>query len=313
MWSFALRRLVAGLVLLAAISLVAYCLLFFSGSNIARNILGDSATAAQIAQKETELGLDQPLVIRYLGWLTNAVQGDLGRSWFNNETVIGALVNRLPVTLTLVVVSMLFVAVIATVLGVLAAYRGGWVDRTVQIGAVIGDAIPGFVLSIVLVTVFAIQLKMFPAISTIGPNAPASAWVASLTLPIIAIVLNYVASGAQQIRSAVRSQLQLDYVRTLRSRGIGDREILLTYVLRNAAPTGLTVISLQFVGLLSAVVVIEQIFAIPGMGTLAVSSTALADIPIVMGVVIATVTIVIVVNLAVDLANGWLNPKVRLS
>jgi peptide/nickel transport system permease protein len=226
---------------------------------------------------------------------------------------VGALATRLPITLTLVTVSMVLVALIATALGIAAAARGGWVDRMVQIGAVIGDAIPGFVLSIILVTIFAIQLRIFPAISTIGPTAPIGAWVASLTLPVIAIVLNYVTSGAQQIRSAVRSQLQLDYVRTLRSRGISEREILFTYVLRNAAPTGLTVISLQFVGLLGAVVIIETIFAIPGMGTLAVSSTSLGDIPVVMGVVIATVVIVIIVNLLVDLANGWLNPKIRLS
>jgi peptide/nickel transport system permease protein len=287
--------------------------LFFSGPNIARNVLGESATPEQIARLEAELGLDQPLLVRYGAWVVNALSGNLGRSWFNSESVVGALATRLPITLTLVTVSMVLVALIATALGIAAAARGGWVDRMVQIGAVIGDAIPGFVLSIILVTIFAIQLRIFPAISTIGPTAPIGAWVASLTLPVIAIVLNYVTSGAQQIRSAVRSQLQLDYVRTLRSRGISEREILFTYVLRNAAPTGLTVISLQFVGLLGAVVIIETIFAIPGMGTLAVSSTSLGDIPVVMGVVIATVVIVIIVNLLVDLANGWLNPKIRLS
>ncbi|WP_396643603.1 ABC transporter permease [Microbacterium sp.] len=299
--------------MLAAISLIAYSLLFFSGPNIARNVLGESATPEQIARLEAELGLDQPLLVRYGAWVVNALSGNLGRSWFNSESVVGALATRLPITLTLVTVSMVLVALIATALGIAAAARGGWVDRMVQIGAVIGDAIPGFVLSIILVTIFAIQLRIFPAISTIGPTAPIGAWVASLTLPVIAIVLNYVTSGAQQIRSAVRSQLQLDYVRTLRSRGISEREILFTYVLRNAAPTGLTVISLQFVGLLGAVVIIETIFAIPGMGTLAVSSTSLGDIPVVMGVVIATVVIVIIVNLLVDLANGWLNPKIRLS
>ncbi len=287
--------------------------MFFSGPNIARNVLGESATPEQIARLEAELGLDQPLLVRYGAWVVNALSGNLGRSWFNSESVVGALATRLPITLTLVTVSMVLVALIATALGIAAAARGGWVDRMVQIGAVIGDAIPGFVLSIILVTIFAIQLRIFPAISTIGPTAPIGAWVASLTLPVIAIVLNYVTSGAQQIRSAVRSQLQLDYVRTLRSRGISEREILFTYVLRNAAPTGLTVISLQFVGLLGAVVIIETIFAIPGMGTLAVSSTSLGDIPVVMGVVIATVVIVIIVNLLVDLANGWLNPKIRLS
>ena len=129
---------------------------------------------------------------------------------------------------------------------------------------------------------------------------------------MIALVINGVASGAQQIRSAVIKQLERDYVRTLRSRGIGEREILFKHVLRSAAPAGLTVLSLQFIGMLGGVVIIEQIFALPGMGPLAVTATTQSDLPVVMGVVIYTVLIVIVVNLLVDILNGWLNPKVRV-
>ncbi|WP_167040858.1 ABC transporter permease [Salinibacterium sp. ZJ454] len=313
MVTFILKRLAAGVVLLVAISFLTYSLLFFSGTNIARNILGELATPEQIAAKEAELGLDQPLFARFLGWAGGALTGNFGRSWFGSETVAQALTNRLPVTLTLVIVSIVIVAIIATLLGMAAAVKRGWVDRVVQVSAVIGDAIPGFVLAIILVTIFAIQLKLFPAISSIGPGVGADAWVASLTLPVIAIVINYVTSSAQQIRSAVLKQLERDYVRTLRSRGIGEREILFKHVLRSAAPAGLTVLSLQFVGLLGGVVIIEQIFALPGMGALAVTATTVGDIPIVMGVVLYTVIIVIIVNLLVDLVNGWLNPKVRVS
>lgn len=135
----------------------------------------------------------------------------------------------------------------------------------------------------------------------------------SLTLPVIALVINGVASAAQQIRSAFIKQLELDYVRTLRSRGISEREILFRHVLRSAAPAGLTVLSLQFISLLGGVVIIESIFAIAGMGRLAVEATTQSDLPLVMGVVVYTVVIVIVVNLLVDILNGWLNPKVRVS
>ena len=135
----------------------------------------------------------------------------------------------------------------------------------------------------------------------------------SLTLPVIALVINGVASAAQQIRSAFIRQLELDYVRTLRSRGITEREILFRHVLRSAAPAGLTVLSLQFISLLGGVVIIESIFAIAGMGRLAVEATTKSDLPLVMGVVVYTVVIVIVVNLLVDILNGWLNPKVRVS
>ncbi len=313
MIAFVLRRLGAGIVLLVAISAITYTLLFFSGGNIARNILGDQATEEQVALKTAELGLDQPLPVRFLDWASGALTGNLGRSWFGSETVASQLANRLPVTLIVVTVSILLVALIATVLGMLAAVKKGWVDRVVQIGAVIGDAIPGFVLAIVLVTVFAVQLRLLPAVSTVSPGAGLDAWVASLILPVSAIVINYVTSAAQQIRSAVLKQLERDYVRTLRSRGLGEGEILVRHVLRSAAPAGLTVLSLQFVGLLGGVVIIEQIFALPGIGVLAVGATNSGDIPVVMGVVLYTVVIVVVVNLLVDLANGWLNPKVRVS
>ena len=215
--------------------------------------------------------------------------------------------------MTMVVAAMILIAIIATLLGVAAAVKRGWVDRVVQIGAIIGDSVPGFVIGIILVTVLAIQMGLFPATSTISPGEPASAWVLSLTLPVIALLINGVTGGAQQIRSAVIKQLERDYVRTLRSRGISEREVLFRHVLRSAAPAGLTVLSLQLIGMLGGVVIIEQIFALPGMGPLAVAATGQSDQPVVMGVVMYTVAVVILVNLIVDLLNGWLNPKVRAS
>lgn len=313
MVTFILRKLAAGVVVLAAISFLTYFLLYFSSANIARNILGEFASQEQVAAKELELGLDQALLPRFFDWAGNALSGDLGTSWFTSEPVARALMTRLPVTLTVVITSIILIALIATAIGMAAAVKRGWIDKTVQGAAVIGDAIPSFVMAIILVTVFAIQLKFFPATSSISPDSGASAWALSLALPVLAIVINGVTSAAQQIRSAVIKQLEKDYVRTLRSRGIGEREILFKHVLRSAAPAGLTVLSLQFIGMLGGVVIIEQIFALPGMGALAVQSTTMGDIPLVMGVVLYTVIIVIIVNLLVDLINGWLNPKVRVS
>lgn len=310
---FILKRLGSGLVVLFAVSVLTFFLLYISSGSIARNILGDQATPEQLAVKEAELGLDQPMPVRYFSWLTGALRGDLGTSWFTSEPVANALATRIPVTMTMVFAAMILIAIIATLIGVAAAVKRGWVDRVVQIGAIIGDSIPGFVIGIILVTVLAIQLGLFPATSTISPGAPASAWVLSLTLPVIALLINGVTGGAQQIRSAVIKQLERDYVRTLRSRGIGEGEILFRHVLRSAAPAGLTVLSLQLIGMLGGVVIIEQIFALPGMGPLAVAATSQTDLPVVMGVVMYTVAVVITVNLIVDLLNGWLNPKVRAS
>ncbi|WP_459383713.1 ABC transporter permease [Arthrobacter humicola] len=313
MITFILKRLGSGLVTLFAVSILTFSLLYVSSGSIARNILGDQATPEQLAVKEAELGLDQSLITRYFSWLTGALGGDLGTSWFTSEPVANALATRIPVTMTMVFSAMILIAIVATLIGVAAAVKRGWVDRVVQIGAIIGDSIPGFVIGIILVTILAIQMGLFPATSTISPGVGADAWLLSLTLPVIALLINGVTGGAQQIRSAVIKQLERDYVRTLRSRGIGEREVLFKHVLRSAAPAGLTVLSLQLIGMLGGVVIIEQIFALPGMGPLAVAATGQSDQPVVMGVVMYTVAVVIVVNLIVDLLNGWLNPKVRAS
>ncbi|MDX5318906.1 MAG: ABC transporter permease [Actinomycetes bacterium] len=307
------RRLISGIGALLVVSVVTFLLLYLSSGNVARNILGDQATEEAVAAKTAELGLDQPLLTRLFDWLGSALTGDFGKSWFTNEPVFEAIGNRLPVTLVMVTVAIVLIAILATVLGMTAAVRRGWVDRVVQLGAVVGMATPGFVIGVVLVWIFAIELGWFAAISTIQPGAGPGAWVSTLTLPVIALLINGVASAAQQIRSAFIKQLEMDYVRTLRSRGIPEREILFRHVLRSAAPAGLTVLSLQFIGLLGGVVIIESIFAIAGMGRLAVTATTMSDLPLVMGVVVYTVIIVIVVNLVVDIVNGWLNPKVRAS
>ncbi|HSO69943.1 MAG TPA: ABC transporter permease [Arachnia sp.] len=308
-----LRRIASGVAVLLVVSVLTFTMLYASSGNIARNILGDQATDEAIAAKEAELGLDQPLITRLLAWLGDAATGQFGKSWFTNEPVFEAIGSRLPVTLVMIGVSIVLIALVATGLGMLAAVRRGGADRAVQLGAVIGNAVPGFIIGVLLVWIFAIQLGWLPAISQIAPGVGAGVWIASLTLPVIALVINGVASAAQQIRSAFIKQLEMDYVRTLRSRGISEREILFKHVLRSAAPAGLTVLSLQFIGLLGGVVIIESIFAIPGLGRLAVTATTMSDLPLVMGVVIYTVVIVILVNLLVDILNGWLNPKVRVA
>lgn len=313
MLTFVLKRLASGLVVLIAVASFTFVLLYASTDNVARNIVGDQATPEAVAAKAEELGLDEPLATRLATWWGDAAQGDFGKSWFTNEAVVSAIASRLTVTLVMVIVAIVLIAILATFLGVTAAVKRGWVDRLVQILAVIGSAVPGFIIGVFLVWLFALRLGWFDAVSTIAPGAATTAWLTTLTLPIIALVINGVASAAQQIRSAFIKQLEMDYVRTLRSRGIPENEILYKHVLRAAAPAGLTVLSLQFIALLGGVVIIESIFAIPGMGRLAVTATTQTDLPLVMGVVIYTVVIVVIVNMLVDIANGWLNPKVRVS
>lgn len=313
MLSFIIRRVVSGVVLVAVISAVAFLLLYAGGGDIARRILGENATAETVAKKTEELGLNRPLLTQYTDWLMSAVSGNLGRSWFTGELVSVSVANRLAVTLSLVIGATLISAIIAIVLGVLAARRGGAIDGTVQFLSLVGFAVPGFLIALILVSIFAVNLHWFKATGYVPIATSFSGWIASVTLPIIALSIGAIASVAVQVRGSVIDATSRDYVRTLRARGLSERSVIYKHVLRNAGGPALAVLALQFVGLLGGAVVVEQIFSIPGMGQLSVRSTSLGDIPVVMGLVITFAILVVVVNLLIDLAQAALNPKVRLS
>ena len=313
MLTFIVRRLLSGAVLLFVITTVAYTLLYLGGGDIARRILGQNATQEQVAAKAAELGLDKPLLEQYGGWLSQAVTGDLGRSWFSGQLVTVGVSSRLSVTLSIVIGAVLIAAVVAVTLGVLAAVRGGVIDRIVQFISVLGFAIPGFLIALGLVLVFAINLKLFKATGYVPITESFAGWLASVTLPVAALAIGAIASVTQQVRGSVTDALNRDYVRTLRSRGLGSNRVVYKHVLRNAGGPALAVLAVQFVGLVGGAVIVEQVFALPGLGQLAVQSTTNGDIPNVMGLVLATAVIVVVVNLLIDLAQAALNPKVRLS
>lgn len=313
MISFIVRRLLTGIVMLAAITTLGFTLLYLGGGDIARKILGESADTQTVAQKAQELGLDRPVLVQYGDWVVHALSGDFGYSWFSGQTVSAAIISRLSVTLSLVIGTVLVVAVVSVVLGVLAATKRGWVDKLAQMLAVLGHAIPGFLFAVGLVLFFALTLGWFDPTGYVPFTDSPTGWAKTVTLPVIALALGGIANVTQQIRGAVIDALRNDYVRTLRSRGIPERTVVVKHVLRNAAGPALAVLAVIFVGLLGGAVIVEQVFAIPGLGQVAVQATTQGDIPLVMGLLVATGVIVIVFNLLVDLAQGWLNPKVRLS
>jgi len=314
MFSFLARRLLYGVLMILAISFLAFTLLYLSGGDIARTLLGDFASEAAVRQRAYELGLDRPILVQYWDWLTSAFRGDFGDSWFRAASVSDLLTSRLAVTLSLVLVSITLTAIIAMVAGVWAAlHHGGLTDRLIQTLSLAGAAIPNFLIALALVTIFAIQLRWLPPTGFTAPATSVSGWLRSITLPVIALVIAGVASSAQQFRSAMIDVLQQDYIRTLRSRGLPIRSIIFRHALRNAAGPGMSVLALQFVGLLAGTVVIENLFAIPGMGSLTVQSTLAGDIPVIMGLIVLVAIVVVAVNLLIDVMQGWLNPKVRIS
>lgn len=306
------KRLLSSLVLLVLVTTLTFAMVFGGADNVAQNILGDNATDEQISALETKLGIDRPLYVQYGDWVAKAVRGDLGQSWTMGESVSKILSGRLPVTLSMVTVAIIIIAIVSALLGIAAAVRGGWADRVIQLISVVGFSLPNFWLGLILVVIFALNLRWLPATGYVDFLNSPTGWAASLALPVGALVLSGIASASQQVRGAMIDALRQDYVRTLRAGGIRPSSVLFRHALRNAMPAALTVLSLQFIGLLGGAAIIERVFAIPGLGSITVQAALSGDIPILMGVVVTMIILVVIVNIAIDLANAWVNPKVRL-
>lgn len=311
MLSFVVRRVGFSLLLALGVSFATFALVFSNGSAIARTILGTDATEQQVAELTSKLGLDRPVVAQFGEWLSGAVRGDFGVSFYTGEPVTAVLLPRIPVTLALVGIAMVLTAVISALLGIAAAVSGGWLDRLLQIVALVGTAVPNFIIAIVLVMTLAVGVRLFPATGFVPFTQDPAQWALSLALPVAAVVIGSVGPASQQFRGAVKDVLQRDFVRTLRARGMKPGAVVFRHVLRNAAGPGIIILGLQIIVLMGGVVVIERVFSLPGVGELTVNKSLLGDIPVVMGCVLFVVGVVVVVNLAADLVNAAINPKVR--
>jgi peptide/nickel transport system permease protein len=313
MLNFIARRLTSGALLLVVVSFLSYLLLSIPDTDVGRQLLGQGADQAAVDAKNAALGLDRPVLAQYADWLAHAVRGDLGTSWFTSEEVGRAVTGRLPVTASLMLSVTLVTTVVSFLLGVWAGVRRGPVDRFVQILGVVGYALPGFLVTLVVVLVFAVELNWFPAIGYTAFTESPGGWLSTITLPVLSLSVASVAGVSQQVRGAVIDVLRQDYVRTLRARGLPFSRIVLRHVLRNASAPALSVLGMQFVGLLGGAVIVEQIFGLPGVGSMTVTYTVRGDIPVIMALVMLTVIGVVLINLLVDIVIAWLNPKVRTS
>lgn len=298
---------------LLAFSVVTGMFYFLLGTGMdpARGALGLYASEAQVETKRDQLGLDRSITEQYLDWLGHAVRGDLGQSTASNSTVLDLMVSRLPVTVSLALGAVLVAAVFGVALGLLAAIRPGVFDRILQFVMVLGFSLPNFWVAILLALVFALQLRWFPATGYTPFSDSPALWLLSITLPVVALAIGSIAAIAQQLRNSVISVYSQDYVRTLRSRGLPSRTILLSHVLRNASPPALTMLSLQFIAAMSGAAIVERVFGLQGLGAVAINASADSDIQVLMGLLLFTVLIVVLVNLIVDILYAALNPKVR--
>lgn len=313
MLMFVLRRLLSGVVLVVVVSSATFFLAHLAVGDPTIGLLGSSATPDQMAALAHKIGTDRPLITQYLDWASQAVTGQFGDSWRNFQPVSTQIALKLPVTLSTVTFAILLTAVFGALLGIVTGLRpGSVIDRVLQWVSVVLFALPGFWVALILVIAFAVNLKWFPAVGYVQPSASVGSWLNSLILPAVSLALGAIVMVSSQLRTALVEVSQQDYVRTLRSRGLSSTRVTV-HMVRNAAPASLTVLALMFVGLLGGAVVVEQIFALPGIGALTTQASQNGDIPILLGVTVVTVAFVVVVNLVLDLLLGWLNPKARQS
>lgn len=305
MGRFLLQRVGLAIAVALAVSLISFGLLHLTGDP-ALVVAGETATAGDIDAVRIQYGFDRPLAQQYLEWVMRALSGDLGESYYFRQPVAAMVFERLPTTLTLGVCSIVFALVVGLPLGVAAAFRpNSWMDRLALLVAVTGQAIPTFWLALILIILFAIKYPFLPA-------AGSETW-RHFVLPTL--VLGYYATPAimRLTRAGMISTLASDYVRTARSKGLRPRTVLLKHALRNAILPIISLAAVQFGFMLSGSVVVETVFALNGMGYFAWEAINRNDLPVVQAIILIMSMIYIVLTLAADLLNAWLDPRIRVN
>ena len=305
-------RILQTIPVLVGISMVVFVIIHFAPGDPVVNRLGIQATEENIQELRRAYGLDQPLYIQYLEWLGGILRGDFGRSLTQGGRPVADLIrSRLPATLFLAVSSLFVSVVIALPAGVLSAVKKNTLtDYGVSVGALSGVSIPNFWLGLILILLLARILGVLPAGNYVSPAERPIAALEHVVLPAITVGTAYAALLTRQTRSAVLDNLDTDNVRMAKSKGLAPRRILTHHVLKQSLLPVITVAGLQFGYMLSATVVVEQVFAWPGLGRLIWLAVRQQDYPTVQGTVLVIAFIFVMVNLAVDLAYSYLDPRV---
>lgn len=303
MFGYIVQRLLLGLLVLVGVSVTVFGLTFLSGDPAAA-LLPLNTPREDVELFRHKAGLDQPLPVQYVNFLSHAVRGDFGNSFRYRQGALGLIVERLPATLTLAGVGMFFALLIALPFGVLSGLnRGTLLDAFSRSLVLLGQSVPGFWLAIVLILVFAVKLRWLPV-------SGASSW-SSLILPGLVVACFPAAIIARLLRSSLIDVMNKEYIRTARAKGLAPTPVLLRHALKNAAIPVVTVIGLQIGTLLGGAVIAEVVFAYPGIGRLMVQSISARDLPVIQAFVAVTAIIVVTINLALDLIYVWLDPRIQ--
>ncbi|MEM7734797.1 MAG: ABC transporter permease [Deinococcota bacterium] len=310
--NYLLRRLVTLLLVLFGVSLLTFAIVPLVPGSPARIRLGIQATPETVAALETQLGLDRPLPTQYLDWISGIVlRFDFGSSLITDRPVTGEVARRLPATLQLALVALLIGLAIALPAGILAALKpGSFQDVTAMVFSQLGVSVPDFWMGILLIVLFAEVLGWLPSSGFVSITEGILPWLRHIVLPAMTAGLISGAIMTRFVRSAMLEVLGQDYIRTARAKGLHERRIINKHALRNASISIATIVGLQMATLLSAIVVVEIIFAWPGLGSLALSATLQRDYPMLQASVLLFATAFAVVNLLTDLSYALLDPSV---
>ena len=275
-------------------------------------ILGLNATDAQIAALRRELGLDLPLVQRYVNWLTAFVTGDFGMSYNYEMSVRGLLSVRIAPTMTLTVLSALLIILISIPMGMLAArFSGSWVDKMLTVLNQVAMSVPNFVLGIGLVYLFGLVLRWFQPGGYVAPEMGLGAYLWFMLFPSLAVALPKSAMTARMLRGSVLSELDEDYIRTAWSKGSSRSRVLWVHVLRNALIPVVTFLATTIAELVAGSIVVEQVFAIPGLGQMLITSIGNRDHPVVQAIIVLVAVVVVLCNFLADALNALLDPRLE--
>lgn len=311
-WDFVWHRLLQTLPVIVFATFVVFALLKLVPGDIAMTLAGENATESRIAEIRRLYGLDQPFLLQYGSWLWKAMQGNLSASLLSGEPVLTSILRSLPNTLLIVAIAMLLALAIGIPLGIAAASKPhSSLDRALMSVASLGVAVPNFWLAMILVSMFALERNWFPATGAVALSVDPVESLRHAILPALALAAGGVAEVARQLRGSLVEILSSQAVRTLHAKGVSPAAILWKHGLKNVSVNLLTVIALLANRLLAATVVVEAVFAIPGMGSLIVHAAIHRDFPVVQGVVFAMVLIVIVINFTTDALYRIVDPRVK--
>ena len=305
-------RLLAALPVLLVVSLVAFGLTLLVPGDMAAEMLGMSATPADVARLRHELGLDVPTLVRMAQWYEGLLHLDLGRSVLLNQSVTEAIMQRLPVTLSLACLGLSFALVLGIPLGLLAAAKVGRATDQAAMGtALVGLSLPDFWLGLVLIWVVGVKLHWLPTGGWVSPAQDPLGWLRVMAMPAGALGLTQLGPIARMTRSAALEVANSDFVRTARAKGLAEPRVFARHVLGAALVPILTVAGIGFGAALGGALVIEQVFSLPGVGRLVIGAVLRRDWPVIQGGLLMTATVFVLVNLLVDVLYLWADPRLR--